>query len=167
MFAKVLHPFGITTCTDKRVCAHTKACQRARDCISFVSCGDNQVECRLLKFQFKRGSVQPHFPLMIIGCVGGCNRTIRDLLADANYASVLDRSFFLQGPPSVAIHGNGGGGGGSGRDGGDDEGGGNGDRRQGRAQMAHQNDGRIGGRQTLGRISQGSQRVNGEMCREA
>ena len=88
-----------------------------------------------------------HIPLQLEGCIGGCNREIRSLIEERNKAHLYPRIFFPRGPPRVTIHANGGGG--------DVD---DGDRRhQGRTQVdSHQP-----GRQALGQISHGSQRVNG------
>lgn len=78
-----------------------------------------KVWCRLLEFKFKRGSVPPEVPLTVfhefpesqyqislqhVGCVGGCDPIVRELLASSNRNA--DQIFMQQGPPSVAIHRN-------------------------------------------------------------
>uniref|UniRef100_A0A6I8MZG0 DNA topoisomerase n=1 Tax=Ornithorhynchus anatinus TaxID=9258 RepID=A0A6I8MZG0_ORNAN len=46
-----------------------------------------------LKFKFKRGSIPPTMPLEFVGCIGGCDETLRE---------ILDLRYF-QGPPR-ALH---------------------------------------------------------------
>ncbi|XP_067390368.1 DNA topoisomerase 3-alpha [Emydura macquarii macquarii] len=43
-----------------------------------------------LKFKFKRGSVPPLLPLEFVGCIGGCDETLREIL-DLKYLQGLSR----------------------------------------------------------------------------
>ena len=91
------------------------------------------------------------------GCVGGCNRDVRELIMENNKSSLHGRLFFSQGNPAVAIHpSNGGNGGGP-------SGNRAGHGREGNRMnpAPHANRG-LSARSSLNPISHGSARVNGE-----
>ncbi|XP_034568184.1 DNA topoisomerase 3-alpha [Notolabrus celidotus] len=72
----------------------------------------------MMKFKFRRGSLPPMMPLEFVGCIGGCDETLRE---------VLDLKYLRAGGAGVGAGGGGGGGGGRGGGGGGYGGGGAGE----------------------------------------
>ncbi|XP_074866357.1 DNA topoisomerase 3-alpha [Carettochelys insculpta] len=55
-----------------------------------------------LKFKFKPGSVPPLLPLEFVGCIGGCDETLRELL-DLNYLKGTPRPVQSVNPPANCL----------------------------------------------------------------